>query len=68
LAVFAFFSRTKTDLRKFFYGLGENICSLPPAVKNTAPGPFEYQPYKNRGTKCPSQNYLWADSVRFELS
>jgi len=26
------------DVRQFFQGLGENTCSLQPALKNNAPG------------------------------
>jgi len=36
-AFFAFFSNDKTGLRHFFQGLGENTCSLQPALKINAP-------------------------------
>jgi len=38
--VFAFVWKTTRQIcaKLFFQGLGENICSLQPALKNTAPG------------------------------
>jgi len=36
---FVFLENDKTDLRQIFQDLGENTCSLQPALKNTAPGP-----------------------------
>jgi len=49
-AYFAFFSKTTRRIcDKFFQGLGENICSLQPALKSNAPG------LKGTGQDPPSE-------------
>jgi len=42
-AVFTFYSKTTAQICKFFQDLGDNTCSLQPAVKNAAPGLLQSQ-------------------------